>query len=163
MTTNLRYKVLSEQSYDEGFGAGFRVGFSTGYQLNESEPTSQPETEIKYFIEANKLQDRINKVMDNFELGFGDGVQDFLQNNPSVLPLVNETYSKIFELIPETTKVALEVFVDPESNQENIIAKIYSNLSFDDAIEKLDIFDKEWFAEQFIESEMLFNVSIDFE
>ena len=101
--------------------------------------------------------------MERYELNNKNEVQLFLNENASSIALVNETYSKIYELIPETRKIILEVRIDPEDGKKSLVAKIYPNLSFDEAIDRLDVFDRGWFANQFIESEMTFNVTLDFE
>ena len=156
------YKEKSK-SHMTVFGAGYITGVVDTYSQFGVETISQPAMEENYLILSNKIQDRINTIMENYQLNNKEDVQHFLQENSSILSLVNETYSRIHEYIPETRKVVLEVLVDPEENQTNLIAKIYPNLSIDDALDRLDNFDKQWFANKFIESNTLFNVTLDFE
>jgi len=147
-------------NYITGFGHGYVTGYVKAICV---EQTQQPASEINYLLLAKKIQKRIDKIMENYELSNKDDVQLFLHENPSIISLVNETNTKIHEYFSSVGKITLEVQTDPEENRKNLIAKVFSKLPIDDAMDKLDIFDQEWFASKFIESEMHFNVTLDYE
>jgi len=160
--TNIIQNVYTTGIF-QGRILGYREGVEDTCSLLISENNKQGVSSKSYLSLAEKIQEGINKVMENYQSNNKDDVQLFLQGNSSILSLVNETYSKIHEFIPETRKVVLEVLTNPEDNQKSLIATIYPNLSFDEAMDRLDIFDREWFASKFIDSDMIFNVSLDFE
>ncbi len=74
--------------------------------------------------------------------------------------LVIETIKEINKRFPENTGIFLNVLHDSEDGTDSLIANIQHNIDIDEAIERLDRFDKEWFAEKFCNSDMKFNVSL---
>lgn len=163
MTTNKIYNNIVKKSYASGFGHGVVYGLMQGYDCQYIESTVQTESEERYLIIANTNLDRINTVMENYEANNKKDVLSFFNDNPSILPLVEDTYSQIHNFIPGVQKIVLDVLADPENGKKNLIATIYPQLSFDEAMYHLDLFERQWFAEKFIESEMTFNISLDFE
>jgi len=149
----------SLKDYYIGYGDGV---FDTLAQISV-EGTLQVASENNYLSMAQTNQKRISLIMENYELIDESSVNSFLYEKPSIIGLVNKTYSKVHEFIPAIKKITLEVLIDPEDNQKNLVAKIYPDLPIDEALDKLDDFDKHWFASNFIESDMIFNVSLDFE
>jgi len=150
-------------SFYQVYLKGYEDGSVDTYKWLESKRLAPVLSAEDDFPLLGENHNRIGEIMERYELNNKDDVQLFLNENASSLALVNETYSKIYEFIPETRKVTLEVLVDPEDNKKNLIAKINLNLPVDEAFNKLDNFDKQWFASKFIDSEMMFNVSLDFE
>jgi hypothetical protein len=74
-----------------------------------------------------------------------DQVISFLENHPFLVSLLLEAYSKIETYFPEYPQVFLEVFTDPEvPDDTQLVASIKTNLSPDEALERLDSFDRKW-------------------
>lgn len=69
----------------------------------------------------------------------------FLERHPFLVPLLLEAYNKIDTYFPGYPQVFLEVITDPEEPDDiQLIASIKINLLPDEALEKLDAFDREW-------------------
>lgn len=163
MTTNNIYNKIAGQSYVSGFGQGVFAGFCYGYEYRNLEATAQTKSEDSYLFIAKKHLNRKNNIMENYEISNEEEILSFFDDNSSIVPLVKDTYFKIHEFIPNVQKIVLDVLADPENGKKNLVAKIYPQLSFDKAMDHLDMFERQWFAEQFTESEMTFNVLLDFE
>jgi hypothetical protein len=74
-----------------------------------------------------------------------DQVFHYLENHPFLVPLLLEAYSKIDTFFPEYPQVLLEVVTDPEvPDDTQLVASIRVNLSPDEALERLDSFDRQW-------------------
>jgi hypothetical protein len=72
-------------------------------------------------------------------------VTSYLENHSFLVSLLLEAYSKIETYFPEHPQVFLEVFIDPEvSDDTQMVASIKTNLSPDEALERLDSFDRQW-------------------
>ena len=76
------------------------------------------------------------------------------------MQLIIETIKEIQRRFPENTGIKIDVVFDPESETESLLLSIDHSLEIEDAFERLDVFDKEWFAEKFINSDMKLNVTI---
>jgi hypothetical protein len=74
--------------------------------------------------------------------------------------LIIETIKEINRRFPENTGILLNVLHDPEDKTDSLVATIQHGIDIDEAIDRLDLFDKEWFAEEFCNSDMKFNVSL---
>ena len=149
--------------YAHGYYQGYAIGVVDTITKEIVERTSQTVSESSYLPVAKINQERIDFIMENYELIDENDVISFIHEKPSILKLVNDTYTKLHEFIPTVNRITLEVLFDPEDDQKNLVAKIHSNLPIDAVLDKLDEFDQQWFASKFIESDMLFNVSIDCE
>ena len=72
----------------------------------------------------------------------------FLENHSFLIPLLLEAYSRIGLYFPEYPEVILEVVTDPEVPDDNqLVASIKTNLSPNEALEKLDSFDSKWWLQ----------------
>ena len=74
--------------------------------------------------------------------------------------LIIETINEINKRFPENTGISLNVLHDPEDKTDSLVATIQHGIDIDEAIDRLDLFDKEWFAENFCNADMKFNVSL---
>jgi hypothetical protein len=77
-----------------------------------------------------------------------DEVIGFIKNRPFLIPILTEAYSKIGSYFPESPQVFLEVVTDPEvPDDTQLVASVKTNLSPDEALERLDSFDREWWLQ----------------
>lgn len=77
-----------------------------------------------------------------------DRVIEFLETRPFLVPLVLEARSKISEYFPEYPVVFLEVVTDPDAPEDQqLAASIRTRLSPEQALDKLDSFDKGWWLQ----------------
>ena len=77
-----------------------------------------------------------------------DQVFSFLENHPFLVTLLLEAYSKIETYFPEYPQVSLEVIIDPEVPDDiQLVASIRVNLSPEEALERLDSFDRQWWLQ----------------
>ena len=74
--------------------------------------------------------------------------------------LIIKTIKEINRRFPENPGISLNILHDPEDDTDYLMATIQHGIDIDQAIERLDRFDKEWFAEKFCNSDMKFNVSL---
>lgn len=157
----------NENNYQVDLGQDYFIGYADGVfdtlSQIQLEGTTQVASEDNYLSIAKINQERIILIMENYELVDEKSVHSFLFEKPSIIDLVNKTFLKVQEFIPKIKKTTLEVFIDPEDDQKSLLAKIYPDLPIDDALDRLDCFDREWFASKFVESDTLFNISLDFE
>lgn len=163
MNTPTFYKGMATGSFVTGFGYGYLKGYSDGSSQSNMESESGPTAEAIYYTIASRIHEKINAVMNNYEISNTEEIKNFLEGNTPALSLVCETYYKICSFIPTTKKITLELLEDPEENRKNLIAKINSNLPINQALDELDRFDQGWFASKFIDSDMLFNISLSFD
>jgi hypothetical protein len=72
-------------------------------------------------------------------------VQRFLEEYPVLAPLLLEAYGKIGSYFGPYPEVALEVVTDPEAaDDRQLFAFIGTCLSPDEALDRLEQFDKSW-------------------
>lgn len=73
----------------------------------------------------------------------------FLQAHSFLLPLLMEAHGKIAAYFGSCPDVVLEVIADPETeNDRELFAFILTSLPPDEALGKLDQFDKEWWIDE---------------
>lgn len=73
-----------------------------------------------------------------------DGISEFLSDKLSVIHLLKDVYKKIREYFPNEN-LFLEVLYDFEvPNEKELVIFIQTNLTVDEAIDKLKQFDEEW-------------------
>ncbi len=73
-------------------------------------------------------------------------VEQFLQEHEFLLPLLVDAYPVIEKHFGPNPEVVLEVVAEPESVDDlELVAFIRTNLSPDQALDKLHRFDDEWF------------------
>lgn len=72
-------------------------------------------------------------------------VIQFLESRVYLIPLLEQTYTKISECFEPSPKVILEVICDPEAADDcQLVAFVRADLEADDVLDKLDRFDKIW-------------------
>jgi hypothetical protein len=172
----LGYNLASSRSTDmgryhprvlgEAIVATYFKGYCDGLLANDA---TLPKTS-KWSIEASRLDyslhnntSALDKIIDNFDLIDIGEVELFLTEHPEIIPTVNESFYKIKEYFSENINLTLEIFTDPESSQKSLLLRIFSKLSVEDAMEKLETFDRNWFLDKYLSSDNLFSITLDFE
>ncbi len=75
-------------------------------------------------------------------------VSQFLEKFPFLAPLLVEAYSKFGNYFGPHPRVFLEIVTDPEAPDDHeLFALIYTNLAPDEALDRLDRFDREWWLD----------------
>jgi len=91
-------------------------------------------------------------------------VTDFLQAHSFLVPLLLEAREKITQYFGESSQVLLELISDPEvQGSVELFGYIVTNLSSEDAGNRLRQFDQEWFLVQVSRTKGLLNFDIDFQ
>lgn len=75
-------------------------------------------------------------------------VSRFLKKHPFLVPLLLEAYSKFGNYFGPYPQVFLEVVTDPEApDDRELFALIYTSLTPDEALDRLERLDKGWWLE----------------
>ncbi len=89
-------------------------------------------------------------------------VRRFLLNHPHLIDLLLEAYPHLAQTFGQDSHVALEVVRDPEvANWTQLVAYLVTSLPVDQALDKLDEFDDEWFLGQDDRVGDLFNFNLE--
>src|SRR6516162_3045842 len=70
-------------------------------------------------------------------------VQDFLEKNSFLVPLVSATYENIKKFF-SYSDVTLDLEIDPEDGTESLAAHVVTSLSVDESYKQLKEFDWQW-------------------
>jgi len=75
-------------------------------------------------------------------------VTEFLEKEPSLIQLLSQAYDQIVNHFPGSNEVILEVVSDPEAiGEEELVAFIRTQVSPDEALERLGSFEEEWWLD----------------
>ena len=90
-------------------------------------------------------------------------VSDFLSDNVYLVPLLVEAYGKIREYFP-SAKLILEVVADPEADKEKeLVIFICTNLPPDEALDRLELLDRNWWLDASLDSDEKLCIHVEFE
>ena len=90
-------------------------------------------------------------------------VSDFLSDNVYLVPLLVEAYGKIREYFP-SAKLILEVVADPEADKEKeLVIFIRTNLPPDEALDRLELLDRNWWLDASLDSGEKLCIHVEFE
>jgi len=90
-------------------------------------------------------------------------VSDFLSDNVYLVPLLVEAYGKIREYFP-SAKLILEVVADPEADKEKeLVIFICTNLPPDEALDRLELLDRNWWLDASLDSGEKLCIHVEFE
>lgn len=90
-------------------------------------------------------------------------VYDFVGSNPHLLPLLMEAYSRIRNYFPSEI-LLLEVVTDPEEiGYKQLVVYICTDLSPQDAIDKLDQLDDNWWLNVSDASDSKLLIQVEYE
>lgn len=113
--------------------------------LSEAQPleVNLPEQAVDLAQEESKIL----LLQRQYQLRNSDEVFQFLQENPHLIELLLEAYSKIGHHFPGSP-IFLEVAFDPEvGDRGELVASIATKLKPKEAIEKLNQFDDDWWLD----------------
>ena len=104
----------------------------------------------------------LHKVAEVFTFRNEPAVRAFLQTCPYLIEDILEAYPHLVKHFGPSPQVMLEVVKDPESEEdsEQLFAYILNSLPADEALERLDKLDEEWFLGQFDRVGKLFNFNL---
>jgi hypothetical protein len=90
-------------------------------------------------------------------------VRAFLDSNDFLVPLLKEAHHKIKSQFGYDTEIALEVFTDPESDDDQkLFALIFTALSANDAIGHLEKLDQEWWLDASTRAKGRLNIDVKY-
>lgn len=89
-------------------------------------------------------------------------VRHFLLCHPHLIDLLFEAYPHLARCFGPNPQVALEVVQDPEvADWTQLVAYILTSLPVNQALDRLDRFDDEWFLDQVDQVDDLFNFNLE--
>lgn len=90
-------------------------------------------------------------------------VTAFLEQNQFLAPLLVEAYTRIREHFGGNARIALEVFTDPESQQDQeAFALVLTDLSPTEAAARLDRLDEEWWFDASHQARCKLNLDVEY-
>jgi len=123
-------------------------------------------TEVSELIKQSYLENLrrdLTSLSQNYTFRRSSEVLEFLSDNVSLMPLIEEAYRKIREYFPEE-KLILEVVADPEvDNEKELMIFIHTTLNPDEALERLDMLDENWWLDASLEAGEKLCVHMEFQ
>jgi hypothetical protein len=99
----------------------------------------------------------------NYSLRVGGGVRSFLERHSFLVPLLLQTSAKIREFFGSSSKIVLEVSLDPDDGTyRELWARVQTRLAPSDALSALTRFDEEWWLEASASSNNLLNINLEY-
>jgi hypothetical protein len=88
----------------------------------------------------------------------------FLEDKPSLIPLIVEAHKRIRDYFGSSTELVLEVITDPEATEDyELVIFVRTNLSPDDAFSMLEQLDEEWWLDASSEMREKICIHMEFE
>ena len=87
-------------------------------------------------------------------------VQDFLEKNPFLIPLVSATYENIEKYFSSYSQVTLDLEIDPEDGTESLVALVITSLSVEESHKQLKQFDWQWWLKVLDQAQSKFYVNL---
>jgi hypothetical protein len=88
-------------------------------------------------------------------------VQDFLEKNSFLIPLVSATYENIRKYFSSYSKVTLDLETDPEDGTESLAAHVVTDLPLEEAYKQLKQFDWQWWLNVLDQAQSKFYVNLE--
>ena len=102
----------------------------------------------KKFIGIEYLHRELTLLSRLYNIRRESEVFEFLEDKPSLIPLVVEAHERIRDYFGSSTELVLEVITDPEATEDyELVIFVRTNLSPDDAFSKLEQLDEEWWLD----------------
>lgn len=131
--------------------------YFSNIQVGENKPSQNHEVYERSQLNIGKLQEKYSISKSEMPK-----LRRFLEKNLEILPILSEAYQKIKAYFPDE-EIRLEVTSDVEDNNcEILFAYILTKLSVEEAHQKLDDLDEEWYLDQSEEIQELFNLNFKF-
>lgn len=116
----------------------------------------------KDFVGLENLRRELTHLSKIYTFRNPPEVSEFLSSNIFLIPLIEEAYRKIREYFPQT-ELILEVLYDPEADNKELVIFIHTNLPPDEALNKLEQLDKNWWLDASLEAEGRLCIHMEFE
>ena len=85
----------------------------------------------------------IDEIFALYTIAQPEEVQEFLEENSFLIPLVSATYENIRKYF-SYSDVTLDLETDPEDGTESLAAHVVTDLPFEEAYKQLKQFDWQW-------------------
>ena len=102
----------------------------------------------------------IEDVLALYSVSKQEEVQDFLEQNSFLVPLVSATYENIGKHFSSYSKVTLDLETDPEDATESLAAHVVTSLPVDEAYKQLKQFDWQWWLNVMDQARSKFYVNL---
>lgn len=90
-------------------------------------------------------------------------ISEFLGDNVYLIPQVVEAHEKIIEYFP-TADLVLEVVADPEApDEKELVIFIHTNLTPDEALDRLEMFDRNWWLDASLDTGGKLCIHVEYE
>ena len=119
------------------------------------------------FLDQYKLLKEIINTTGSYELQElyeyrnSDAVVRYLQSHPQLINFLQESHYYLLKHFESTSKFALEVIHDPEAQHQQLIVYINTPMSVDEALNRLDKLDTEWFLDHINSVGHLINFNLE--
>ena len=116
--------------------------------------------------EIGSHQEQENKIQSLsriYQLRGDRTVTDFIRENTILLELLFESNQKIREYFGSDVQVILELLVDPEAGDyRELFALVLTELKPEEALERLEKLDNEWWLEVSLLAKGLLNIDVEY-
>jgi hypothetical protein len=117
----------------------------------------------EYNVDHASVADMLSRLESIYALHEEARVRSFLKKNAFLAPLLLQANLKIRDYFDASSKIVLELSVDPENAQyQELWARIQTHLSPADALPILNRFDEEWWARASAASKNLLNIKLEY-
>jgi len=111
---------------------------------------------------SHRGYDILRKLRGKYKLSNPSKLLSFFEKNSYLIPVVIEAYEELKERFP-SEKLVLEVVSDSEDDScDELFAYINTSLPVEEALQKLDDLDEQWFLNKLDETKGLFNFNLKF-
>lgn len=91
-------------------------------------------------------------------------VIQFLENHRFLIPLLGEAHVQLKNYFGPSAQIFLEVVVDPEvEDDRELVAFVHTDLSADEAFERLRQFDRDWWLDASVEAQGALSIHVEFQ
>lgn len=105
----------------------------------------------------------IEQLAKDYQFKDSAEVRAFLNSNAFLISLLKEANRKIKSQFGYDTAIALEVFTDPDSDDgQKLFALIFTALSADEALERLERLDQEWWLDASARAKGRLNIDVEY-
>jgi len=148
----LRRRLVNQEVIDDELLSGIK-------NFREiSELLEKKFMDIEYFHRELTLLSRLYNIRRESE------VFEFLEDKPSLIPLIVEAHERIRDYFGSSTELVLEVITDPEATEDyELVIFVRTNLSPDDTFSKLEQLDEEWWLDASSEMREKICIHVEFE
>ena len=103
----------------------------------------------------------IEDVLALYTISQPEEVQEFLEKNSFLIPLLSATYENIKKYFSSYSDVTLDLETDPEDGTESLVAHVVTSLPFEEAYKQLKQFDWQWWLNVLDQAKSKFFVDLE--